>query len=277
MPPVFCFIDDAQFELDNFAQNAAPAFGRARFVYARTFDQAQELLADEYPLCFLLDIYGYDTRAGAPRIPGLDELARDLGPAADLASLYDGLERAGDEAGNLYLRRLHGQVERWQRAFLHAAECLGQGRTYGLHNLEQARGRYPHAAALGYSRKALYADAVALSLAGAEGLLQKPQGGDDQAIALATRQAAPELAQTAYAMVDRRLARLTGGLVARLALRGGQFPLLESLASALASLEGLQARPEAAERLALATPQARGLRPPDMELLRALASWLAVS
>ncbi|MBI5521981.1 MAG: hypothetical protein HY910_05075 [Desulfarculus sp.] len=274
MPPVFCFIDDAQFELDNFAQNAAPAFARARFVYARTFGEARERLAGEYPLCFLLDIYGAGPRVSAPRIPDLAELERDLGPGTPLDSLYEGLEQAGAEAGNLYLRRLYGQVERWQRAFLQAAGDLGQGRAYGLYNLEQARRHYPHAAALGYSRKALYADAVALSLAGAEGLLQKPQGAGDQAIALATRQAAPGLARAAHAAVERRLGMRAGPLLARLAGQDGLRELTQALQRALTCLDGRGERGPAGQALLDLARRAAGLDPGDQALLGALGLWL---
>ena len=276
MQPVFCFIDDARFELDNFANNAAPSFGRARFIYAQTFVQAQERLAGQTPLCFLLDIYGSDPQVSQPAILSMDALGQALGPREPLEALYQGLEQAGGEAGNLYLRRLYAQVERWQRAFLGAAAALGQGRAYGLHNLRQARGHYPWAAALGYSRKALYADAVAMCQAGAEGVLQKPQGRDDQAIAQATRQAAPGLAATAYAAVDQRLARLAGGLAARLAGRDHERgEMLAALAGASACLEGEGGRREAGGRLAELVPGA-GLEPAEAALLTALAAWLRI-
>jgi hypothetical protein len=273
MQPIFCFIDDAQFELDNFAQNAAPAFGRADFVYAQTFEQARERLAGRTPLCFLLDIYGTDPLVASPRALELPELSQSLGPEEPLTALYDGLEQAGHEAGNLYLRRLYGRVERWQRAFLQAAAALGQGRAYGLHNLQDARRHYPLAACLGYSRKALYADAVAMGRAGAEGVLQKPQGEGDQAIALATRQAAPDLAATAYAAVDRRLACLAGQLAARLVGQAGQGQLLAALNAALACLEGAAGRRDAGRCLAELAPGA-GLEPAEAALSAALAAWL---
>lgn len=276
MQPVFCFIDDARFELENFQQNAAPAFGRARFVYAQTFEQARQALAGQTPLLFLLDIYGSDPQVSEPAIPAASQLAQALGPGESLEALYADLAQAGDGAGNLYLRRLYSRVECWQRAFLGAVASLGQGRAYGLHNLQEARRHFPLAAALGYSRKALYADAVALSQAGAEGLLQKPQGADDQAIAQATRQAAPGLAATAYAAVDRRLARLVGGLAAHLALPGGPpgaAALRQPLATALACLQGSEPRQGPGCALAELAPAA-GLPPLDQALLLALASWL---
>ncbi|MFH1033123.1 MAG: hypothetical protein V1806_01330 [Pseudomonadota bacterium] len=274
MQPLFCFIDDAQFELDNFAQNAAPAFGRARFVYARTFLEARQLLAGRTPLCFLLDIYGGDPDLRNPRVLDLARLRSALGPEMPLETLYQGLDEAGDEAGNLYLRRLYGRVEGWQRAFLEAAAALGQGRAYGLHNLHEARRHYPLAACLGYSRKALFADAVAMCRAGAEGVLQKPQGAYDQAIARATREAAPSLAATAYATVDQRLARLGGELAARLAGVGQAPELVAGLAQALAALAGQGQRPPAGQALLNLAPQAAGLAPADLALWEGLGGWL---
>jgi hypothetical protein len=273
MKPLFCFIDDAQFELDNFERHAAPAFARARFIYARTFEEARQRLAGQAPLCFLLDLYGGDPDLENPRILELAELRQALGEDEPLEDLYGGLEQAGGAAGNLYLRRLYGRVERWQRVFLRAAAALGQGRAYGLHNLGEARRHYPLAAALAYSRKAQYADAVALCQAGAEGVLQKPQGGDDQAIAQATSQAAPALAVAAYAAVDQRLARLAGELAARLAGRPGRENLARALAEALAGLEGRTGRAGAGRALADPAPAA-GLAPRDQALLLALAAWL---
>ncbi|MGD8561649.1 MAG: hypothetical protein PVG03_03910, partial [Desulfarculaceae bacterium] len=107
MMPVFCFIDDAQFELDNFRQNAVPAFKRADFVYAATFAQAQKELAGRRPLCFLLDLYGSDPLKKDPAPPSSPEaLSSCLGQGLDLTQLYQDLGQAGPEAGNVFLRRL---------------------------------------------------------------------------------------------------------------------------------------------------------------------------
>lgn len=204
--PLFCFIDDARFELDNFRDHAAWAFEPAVVVYAATFSQAEAAIAEQPVVGFLLDIYGSDPQGGAaPRLPEESDLAARLAPAAEVAGLYQGLDQ-GAEAGNTFLRRLYGRVQAWQEAFLEAAGGLGQGRAYGLYNLARALERYPWAACLGYSRKALYADAAAMTLAGADGVLQKPQGADDAAIARATRQEAPALARAFCRAVDQRLA-----------------------------------------------------------------------
>lgn len=285
MKAVFVFIDDTRFELDNFRRNAAPAFGRAEFVYASSFEQAEAALAGRRPLCFLLDIYGCDPGEDAQGVlPGPEVLAGLLGQAAPLADLYAGLDQMVDpgEAGNLFLRRLYARVERWQRAFAAAAASLGQGRAYGMHNLRQARQRFPQAAALGFSRKALFADAAALALAGADGVLQKPQGGDEAEIAQNTRQAAPELAAAAYAAVDRRLACQGAALSARLCRGGDHLSLAEALDDAARHLEDDRAgepsagREEAGRMLHEIRLEDLGLPPAELGLVLSLREWLAL-
>ncbi|MFH1059439.1 MAG: hypothetical protein V1797_12285 [Pseudomonadota bacterium] len=293
MKAVFVFIDDTRFELENFKTNAAPAFARAEFIYATNFDEAAQALAGRRPLCFLLDIYGRDP-AEEPNgiLPEQKVLEGLLGKTPPLESLYAGLDAAGDpgQAANLYLRRLYAQVERWQGAFSAAAASLGQGRAYGLHNLRQVRAEFPAAAALGFSRKALYADAVALGLAGAEGFLQKPQGGDDAEIAENTRDAAPELALAAYAAVDRRLAGQAAALSARLCREGDNISLAEALEAAVRLLggwagpDGHQAaeptdeqRQEAARAIQDIRLEDLGLPAADLGLVLSLREWLALA
>lgn len=286
MKAVFVFIDDTRFELDNFRENAAPAFARAEFVYASSFEQAEAALAGRRPLCFLLDIYGRDPGDDALGVlPGEAALAGLLGPSAPLTELYAGLDQAADpgEAANVFLRRLYARVERWQRAFGAAAASLGQGRAYGLHNLRLARQRYPLAAALGFSRKALFADAVALGRDGADGVLQKPQGGDEAQIAQNTRAAAPELAAVAYAAVDRRLACQAAALAAGLCRQGDNLNLAEALEAAVRLLLGDVGDDPGAERQAAAQAlqdirlECLGVAPHDLALVLDLREWLALA
>jgi DNA-binding NarL/FixJ family response regulator len=166
-------------------------------------------------------------------------------------------------------------VEAWQKAFLLAAQGLGQGRSYGMQNLKAVRQEYPWAAALGYSRKALYADAVAVSMAGAEGVLQKPQGPDDPAIAQATTQQAPALAQAAYQAVDRRLMQVLAPMALRLALKGDDASL------ALAIFQALSARQDdtmpaarCLEDLAQAEQGHPLLEPDEAQAVLALRDWV---
>lgn len=281
MKSAFVFIDDARFELDNFREHAAPAFARAEFIYAQTFAEAMEQLDGRRPLCFLLDIYGSLDPDQPGEIMTQNDLGAALGPAPDLSRLYQDLDQAPvGEAGNLFLRRVYAQVERWQRSFLAACEKMGQGRAYGLANLQAAREQHPQAAALGYSRKALYADAVALSQAGVDGLLQKPQGGDDELIAKATRAAAPDLAAACYAAVDRRLALLGGTLAARLCGEGASLILAEALEEGLRHLNGglmgapNQERADAYQALLELRLEDQGLAPAELALVLALREWL---
>ena len=280
MKPLFVFIDDAVFELDNFRQNASPALGRAEFIYAQTFDQARERLAGRPPACFLLDLYGTDPAVTRPEIPDRAELTARLAGVGGPADIYQGLDREADP-GNAFLRRLYAKVEAWQSAFLAAAGSLGQGRGYGLHNLERARAEYPWAAAAAYSRKALYADAAALSLAGVDLVLQKPQGADESAVAQATRRAAPEMARALYRAVDQSLARalLPFVLPAGAGQAGDQAgdlsrDLAPLLARALASLAAPE--PETAADLGRRLDQALDQAPefPGAPPCRALADWL---
>jgi hypothetical protein len=216
-------------------------------------------------------------------------LAQVLGAPPPLAELYAGLEPGG-EGANAFLRRVYAQVERWQRAFLLAAGGVGQGRAYGLYNLARVREHYPWAASLGYSRKALYLDAAALVQAGAEGLLQKPQGAGDEAIALATTQEAPELARQAYATVERRLGQQAALLAARLRRDGAGLALANVQANILA--EALEQGARHLTAWPLASEPARGglheacqalsafpyqdldLPPRELAVALALGQWL---
>jgi hypothetical protein len=287
--PLFCFIDDTRFERENFRAHALEGFARVEFVIAESFAQAREMIGERLPLCFLLDIFGLDPQGGGDaadlRLPAPERLAAVLGEAASLEELYAGVEPTG-EGANAFLRRVYAQVERWQRAFLLAAGGVGQSRAYGLYNLARVREHYPWAACLGYSRKALYLDAAALVQAGADGLLQKPQGVGDEAIARATRQESPELARQAYATVERRLAQEAASLVARLCRErdAGQAQtaaLAEALADAVGHLNlnrtgepPRRGRQEACQALD-AFRREGGRRPPrDLAVAHILRQWL---
>jgi hypothetical protein len=281
--PVFCFIDDAQFELDNFKKNAAKAFKGVDFIYATTFERAQAQLGQRLPLCFLLDIYGSDPQMDSPHLPEADSLAGVLEQVPSQGELFEGMGSGGTcspEDGNLFLRRLYGRVEDWQSVFQNACQSLGQGSAYGLYNLAQARTNYPWAAALGYSRKALYEDAVAMTQAGADGLLRKPQGADESAIAEATKQAAPDLAQAALGAVDRRLASQAGMLGLNLCLEGDNLSLAEAIHRGVRHLdptltgEPTNSLKEAVEALDALRLEDAGLSQSALSLLVAFKRWL---
>ncbi|RJX33911.1 MAG: hypothetical protein C4525_08570 [Desulfarculus sp.] len=277
MRPVFCFIDDADFELDTFRENAAEAFQGVEFVYARDFADAQRKLEGRRCLCFLLDIYGAAPGSEPGELPQAEDLAPALGQGFAVEELYQDLPGEGSARDNQFLRRLYARVQAAQKAFTRAAIGLGQGPSFGLESLARVREHHPWAATLGYSRKALYGDAAAMCAAGAEGVLQKPQGADDEAIAQATRRAAPGLARSAFAAVNRRLACLAGALGLRLCREGVSLNLAEVLGEALALLGGDGAGPPTASRDEV-LDKFRVLRLKEMELAEAdlgliLAVW----
>ncbi|MBU2515997.1 MAG: hypothetical protein KKB57_00320 [Proteobacteria bacterium] len=281
MQPTFCFIDDADFELDNFQQNLAPAFKGVDFVYARDFDRAQHKLEGRRCLCFLLDIYGAAPGKGSDDLPAPEALAKAMGQGFEVDTLYQDLEGEGGERANQFLRRLHARVQTAQEAFVAAAEQLGQSASFGLNYLAQVREHQPWAAALGYSRKALFADAAAMCMAGADGVLQKPQGDGEDAIAKASREAAPELARAAFAAVDRRLAAFTGVVGLGLCQNGTSLPLAEALQAAMSQLNGqgkrsAVARKEILEKLKSVRLKELELDQRDMEVILALWDWLSL-
>lgn len=282
MKPLFCFIDDADFELDNFREHAAPAFERVDFVYAQTFAGAVRQADGRRPMLFLLDILG-GSAAGGAQAPDRDELAGLLTGGQDLDDLYDALGRDPDSAAvNRFLRGLHGRVGRAQAAFDLAAAALGQSPDYGLANLAAARASFPWAAAAAYSRKASYAAAAAMSQAGADAVWQKPQGDDDQAIAKATRKAAPHLAAAAYDLVDRRLCALVAPLALSACLEEDKgTPLAEAALEALRHLDAANlgsprgSREEAAQVLRQVRLGDRGLEDGQVGMILALKHWLS--
>lgn len=281
MQPTFCFIDDADFELDNFQENVAPAFKGVEFIYARDFDLAQRKLEGRRCLCFLLDIYGAAPGKVPGELPSPGALAPALGQGFEVDALYQDLTGEGDERANQFLRRIFARVQAAQEAFRATAEELGQSAAFGLSALAQVREHQPWAAALGYSRKALYGDAAAMSMGGADGILQKPQGGDEKAIAKASREAAPELAQAVFAAVDRRLGALTGVVGLRLCQEGVSLPLVDALQGAMSQLNGHgkrspEARREVLDKLKAVRMEELALEQRDTEVILALWDWLSL-
>lgn len=269
MPRLFCFIDDTKFELDNFKANALGGFGPVEWVLAPSFEQAAGQIGNRRPHMFLLDLYGNRPDAPPRELPQRQELAAllETGPGVD--QIYEGITSPEGEEGNLFLRRLHTRVAAGQRAFLLAGAKLDQGRAFGLANLASVREAYPWAAALAYSRKALYGDAHAFCLAGGGGVLQKPQGADPDEIAQATRQQALDLARACCRAVRRRLLRCCAPLFAELANRP---ELAAALGRALSALDGQG--PHDPARLVMLAKEAPELKPAQVDAVMALVNWL---
>lgn len=276
--PVLCFIDDAKFELRNFLENAQQAFERVELMYASSFAEALAALQGREVVGFLLDLYGAGLGDIPTGPPGLGQLEADLKGLVPPDELHRDLEQDSDPA-NLFLRRLHGQVQIWQNAFARACTGLGQSPAFGFGNFRLAREQYPWAAALAYSRKALYADAAQATQLGFCGVLQKPQGGDEAAIARATREQAPLLAAAVYRAVDHRL----GTMAAALALdcRDRDAPLARVMGRAAVQLLAQGIRAPGQDRLQTSRALGRlglretGLNRESRGLASTLMAWLS--
>lgn len=276
MKALFCFIDDAEFELDNFVANAEPAFARAEFVYAKTFAEAEEAIGPRLPICFLLDIFGADPEV-QPQLPKPQEMVKMLGKPPTVERLFEGVEKPSSREANLLLRRVYSYVDRLQMAFRRTAGMMGQGRHYGLDNLAAVRAKYPWATALGYSRKALYADGVAMCMAGADGLMQKPQGEDDDAIALATSQLAPALARAVYGKIDAKLTGVAAPMALELLADQDKKMVImgRALSRAVVSIRrGNQTGRQAAGRGLEEAVVALGIEGQEAVVASVMANWL---
>lgn len=218
--PIFVFIDDASFELDNFAANVAPAGEGIEFIYASTYDQADDGLAGRPAHLFILDLFGTDPGVEGRAIPPQSEILKIINDLPDLDRVYDG--GAGDDSAliNEYLRNLFCIVQGWRTAFEFACESVGQNRQYGLSNLGRARADHPFGAAVAYTRKGLFPDAMACFSAGFDGLFNKPAGVDEAAIAANSRAEAPGLIRAWSEIVERRLVGGCGLEAERLEIGG---------------------------------------------------------
>ncbi len=203
--PIFVFLDDAPFELENFRQNIAPAAPEIEFVYDSTFEGAEQQLGGRPAHLFLLDLFGTDPGQKTPHIPPAEELDSIISDLPPLDRVYENLDISNLDNINEYLRRLFAVVDGWRNVFTAACDAVGQNRNYGLTNLALAMERYPYAARAAYTRKALFADAAASFSAGFDGLFNKPPGKDDAEIAANSRSRSQELVRDWCDLVDRRL------------------------------------------------------------------------
>ncbi|MBU0515085.1 MAG: hypothetical protein KJ621_09965 [Proteobacteria bacterium] len=263
--PVFVFVDDAPFELENFRANIAPAAPDVEFVYDSTFDGACQKLGDRPVHLFLLDLFGSDPAASEPRIPPRQELAAQVKDRPTLTQVYAGLDASDPANINEYLRRLFAVVDGWRQVFSAVCDQVGQNRNYGLGNLTRAEAEYPLAAKAAYTRKALFADAAACFSAGFDGLFMKPPGKNDADIAANSKRAAPGLLAAWSDLAEKRLIRGCREKAEAWEAQGGPADLIAAsrrLAQALAGGD---------KKTALAA--ARAL-PPDEPIASQALTWL---
>ena len=258
MRPVFCFIDDSDFELDVFARHVVPVEPGLDFVLGSTYDAVRRQLGDVYPALFLLDLYGQDPDVADPRIPSQADLAGQVAAFPALADVYDGLDGFPGDRINEFLKRLFNLADSWRRLFYGVSRAVGQNIRYGLDNLEAARRDYPAVAAVGYTRKSLFMDAIDVMDAGIDGLTQKPGGQDDNSIREATAAAAPGLIRAWADLVTQNYTAYLRNLVLLLVRSG---------------LEGEVQRLKTPDHLSAAARDVLG--PGDVSFLHTAAGWWA--
>jgi len=205
---IVCFIDDSDFEHELVRTEIAANAPDFEFVQTYTFAEALKALGVRIPVLFLLDLWGQDPAVAKPSIIGQGELETRIAEFETLDHVYDDIDPLRTDQINEYLKRLFTIVDGWRRLFEEVCDRAGQNRKYGLANLQDARTYYPGVPAVFYTRKSLINDAVAMFKAGANGLLIKPTGPNDEQTRAMTRANAPALIQGLSQIVDAHLSGL---------------------------------------------------------------------
>jgi DNA-binding NarL/FixJ family response regulator len=203
-----CFIDDSDFEHELVRTEIAANTPDFEFVQTYTFDEARRALGSRIPVLFLLDLWGQDPAVAEPSITGQEALKTRIAEFKALDRVYDDIDPHRTDHINEYLKRLFTIVDGWRRLFEDVCDRAGQNRKYGLANLQDARTHYPGVPAVFYTRKSLINDAVAMFQAGANGLLIKPTGPNDEQTRAMTRANAPALIKGLSQIVDTHLSGL---------------------------------------------------------------------
>ncbi len=194
MKPIICFIDDSAFEHDLVRNEIAPLAPDLQFIQAYTFDQAQQILGENGPSLFLLDLWGQDPDVQEPYLMPLSAVAERVDKFPTLHDVYEGLDRFEGDMNNEFLKRFFSIVASWRILFEQVCAKIGQNRKYGLYNLGRVRECYPGIPAVFYTRKSLISDAVAIFRVGTDGLFIKPTGASETETRRLTRNFAPRLA-----------------------------------------------------------------------------------
>ena len=256
MQPIFCFIDDSEFELDVFRENIVPASPGVRFILGYEYAEVRAELGDEHPCLFLLDLYGRDPNVRGGRIPTREELISEAARMSGMESIYEGLDDVQGDRINEFLKRLYHVTNPWRDFFYRMSRLTGQNTNFGRGNLASVRQDYPAASAVAYTRKSVIKDAVDILDAGAEGVFLKPDAPDDASIRKATARTAPSLLSSWGHLVTARFTGRLERLALGLALEDRKTDALDLLRPAGLTLDLIEAR---------------GL--PERSFLAAAAAW----
>ncbi len=190
--PVFCFIDDSPFEIKLFKDVIEASNPGIQFIYAHTYAECDSQLAELvlYPSLFILDLYGREGLHKNVSIPQKSLLETQISNIPSLESAYVGLEKYDsnkDLQSNEFLKRLFSILNEWRRLFSDQCANLDQGSQYGINNLKSVRKNYSTVAAVMYTRKGLFTDAIKLSRYNCDGIFIKPPGSNDEEIYAETK------------------------------------------------------------------------------------------
>lgn len=207
---VFCFIDDSSFEIQLFREVFEKPSSDTIFVYGTTFEEAQDDLKknDLTPALFILDLYGRTSTEPNPQIPPISDLREKTAAIRTIDEVYRDLgafRNDPDLQVNEYLKRLFSVVGTWRSVFSEVASRLDQSPEYGIKNLKSVRACYPDTAAVMYTRKGLFADAVRVAELGCDGIYMKPMGQTDAEILAATKAQREQLMNAWHNIVKKTL------------------------------------------------------------------------
>ena len=196
--PVYCFIDDSPFELKLFKDVIETRSPKIQFIYASTYDECHRQLDEQklYPSLFILDLYGREWLQEDVHIPSKELLEARIGKMPSLNIAYEGLEKNNCDKNlqaNEFLKRLFSIVNEWRNLFSDQCASLDQGSRFGINNLKSVRKCYSTVAAVMYTRKGLFTDAVILSQHNCDGIFIKPPGATDEDIYAETGKQAESL------------------------------------------------------------------------------------
>lgn len=196
MKPVYCFIDDSEFELKLMKDVIASSEPGVEFICAETYDKCRDELnrKGRYPALFILDLYGNTGELKEDDIPSIETLRAKSAEIGYLDSIYNGLDSfSGQAKAQEYLKRLFRVVKDWRDVHTEVFTAMGHSIDFGLKNLKRARKDFPFTPCVFYTRKSTIDDAVALFDLKPEGLMLKPTGPSGSDIPEYTAEKAPEL------------------------------------------------------------------------------------
>ncbi len=198
--PIFCFLDDSEFEINIFKKCLEPAMPEVELFYGKYLKDVENQFKGRLPALFIIDLYGSTETEKERKLPPLESLLQEIKEFPEIETVYVGLDKEKDPV-NTFLRRLFGITKRWENLFTKISRMIGQSPLYGLQNLKQIKETYPFSATTGYTRKSSLGEAINFIDNGADYIMIKPQGKDDRDIQKNTMEQAQAIKRRFYKLV----------------------------------------------------------------------------